>query len=45
MLRINKDKTGYVFVTAGRDVFPCGSEIARVSFLANGNSFHEVVLK
>lgn len=44
MLRLKKDKTNDVFKTAGRDLFLCGSEIARVFLLANGNSFHEVVL-
>lgn len=44
MVRINEDKAAYVFLTAGRDVFLGGSEIAGVSLLANRNSFCETVL-
>lgn len=44
MLRIKEAKSNDVFKTAGRDLFLCGSEIGRVSLLANGNSFHEEVL-
>lgn len=44
MLRIKDARTNDVFQTAGRDLFLYGSEIGRVSLLADGNSFHEEVL-